>query len=50
LLRSDPLYILAALDSIERKEGSIDAYFDRVLGIVAKDRARIRDLLLEPKL
>jgi protein-tyrosine phosphatase len=47
LLRSDPDYIRAALKSIEQREGSIDAYFQRVLNITQDEQARIRELLLE---
>jgi protein-tyrosine phosphatase len=47
LLRSDPDYIRAALKSIEQREGSIGAYFQRVLNITNDEQARIRELLLE---
>ena len=48
LMRSDPAYIRAGLAAIERKEGSVDAYFERVLGLSPAERARIRERLLEP--
>lgn len=47
LLRSDPEYLRAALAAIEEREGSIEAYFDRVLSISKAERTRIRELLLE---
>ena len=47
LLRSDPEYIRAALAHIEQREGSIDAYFERVLSITRAEQQAIRDLLLE---
>ena len=48
LLRSEPEYIRAALTAIETKEGSIDAYFERVLKISEREQRAIRALLLEP--
>jgi len=47
LLRSDPDYLRAALAAIERREGSLDRYYERVLQISSDERERIRKLLLE---
>ncbi|MET0546140.1 MAG: tyrosine-protein phosphatase [Caulobacterales bacterium] len=48
LLKSDPAYLMAALDEIVRREGSLDAYFVKALGLTAKDLSTIRGRLLEP--
>ncbi len=48
LMRSDPEYIRTALRHIEQREGSIDAYFERVLNISKAQQQAIRNLLLEP--
>jgi protein-tyrosine phosphatase len=47
LLRSEPDYIRTALTEIEKREGSVDRYFERVLGISRADQDSIRRLLLE---
>ena len=47
LLRSEPEYIRSALTHIETKEGSVEAYFRRVLNLSAQEQAAIRDLLLQ---
>lgn len=47
LLRSDPAYLAAAFALIETREGSVDAYLERVLGVDRADVAIIRDRLLE---
>ena len=48
LLRSEPEYIRSALARVETQEGSIDAYFRRVLNISAQEQRAIRESLLEP--
>lgn len=48
LMRSDPEYVRTALEHIEQREGSIDAYFERVLKISKEQQATIRNTLLEP--
>jgi protein-tyrosine phosphatase len=47
LLRSEPDYIRTALTAIEKREGSLDQYFERVLGISKAEQESIRSLLLE---
>lgn len=48
LMGSDPMYISAAFDQIRADYGSIDAYLEKELGVTAADKAKLRDLYLEP--
>lgn len=47
LWRSDPLYIEAALDSMQREYGSIDGYLERGLGLSKPEIKSLRKVLLE---
>lgn len=47
LLRSDPAYVEYALAEIGRREGSLDNYFTRVLGLTEAQIGSIRSRLLE---
>jgi protein-tyrosine phosphatase len=47
LWRSDPAYISAALDSIDRDYGSMDSYVERELGVSKSEIRAIRAKLLE---
>jgi protein-tyrosine phosphatase len=49
LLRSEPDYIRAALARIEEREGSVDRYFEKVLGITKTEQESIRGFLLEER-
>lgn len=44
LMRSDPLYIETALNTLDEREGSVLGYLDKQLGVKAADVARLRDL------
>lgn len=48
LMGTDPVYISAAFDQIRSDHGSIDAYVEKELGVSAADRARLREIYLEP--
>lgn len=47
LMRTEPAYVEAALEAIEQKYGSVEAYLDKVLGVDAKDLAALRARYLE---
>jgi len=47
LWRSDPAYISAALDSIDRDYGSMDSYVERELGVTRSEIRAIRAKLLQ---
>ena len=47
LWRSDPTYIAAALDSIDREYGSVDAYVERELGVSKSEVIALRAKLLQ---
>jgi protein-tyrosine phosphatase len=47
LWRSDPAYISAALDAIEREYGSVDVYLERELGLAKSEVQAIRAKLLQ---
>lgn len=47
LMRTEPAYIEAALDTIEAEHGSVVAFIQSVLGVDDMDLARIRERLLE---
>ena len=47
LWRSDPDYISAALDSIDREYGSVDAYVRRELGVSESEVRTLREKLLQ---
>jgi protein-tyrosine phosphatase len=47
ILSADPAYLLSALDSIDQRHGSIEAYLHAVLGINDQQLAYIRRTLLE---
>lgn len=47
LLVSDPLYLDTAFATIAEQHGSLEAYFDAVLGVDAEGIARLRDLYTE---
>jgi hypothetical protein len=47
LWRSDPAYLLAALDSIKREYGSVDAYVERGLGLSRRQVEHVRRALLQ---
>jgi protein-tyrosine phosphatase len=47
LWRSDPAYISAALDSIDREFGSVDVYVERELGVSKADVLALRARLLQ---
>jgi protein-tyrosine phosphatase len=47
LWRSDPDYISAALDAIDREYGSVDAYVERGLGVSKSELGALRAKLLQ---
>jgi protein-tyrosine phosphatase len=47
LWRSDPAYISAALDAIDREYGSVDVYVERELGISPSELRAVRGKLLQ---
>jgi protein-tyrosine phosphatase len=47
IIRADPEYIATALDSIDRRHGSIEGYLRDQLGVDTPALQRIRDALLE---
>lgn len=47
LLRSDPEYIVWAMDDLEAREGSIGAYLEKHLGVGAAETLRLRESLLD---
>jgi protein-tyrosine phosphatase len=47
LWRSDPAYISAALDSIDREYGSVDNYVERELGVSKSEVSALRAKLLQ---
>jgi len=47
LLKSDPAYIEAALDAVNARYGSVEAYLKTALGLTDADIARMRANLLE---
>ncbi len=46
LLRAEPVLLEAAFAAARREHGSLDAYFERALGLDPAARARLEDLLL----
>lgn len=48
LMKSDPPYLAAALDAIERQHGSVDAYLEQELGVTPEVKQRLRDRLSQP--
>jgi protein-tyrosine phosphatase len=49
LLSAQSKYLEAALDEIDRRFGSFDAYLERELGVDDAARAKLNDLLTEPE-
>jgi protein-tyrosine phosphatase len=47
LLRADPDYLSAALDSVNREYGSVDAYIRRALGLSSTELRKLRAALLD---
>lgn len=48
LLLVEPRYLEAAFESMRAQDGSIEDYLGTTLGLSSEDRARLRELLLEP--
>lgn len=48
LLASDPAYIEAAFETLEKKYGSVDAFIEKELGVTPGMKKAIRGNLLEP--
>jgi protein-tyrosine phosphatase len=48
LLSAHPKYLEAALEEVGAVHGSLDAYFERELGVMETARARLAELLTEP--
>lgn len=47
MMRTEPSYIIATFDAVEKKYGSIERYFETALGISQNDLAQLRNRLLE---
>lgn len=47
LLASDPAYIEAAFDALDKKYGSVDAFIETKLGVTPEMKKAIRANLLE---
>ena len=47
LMKTDPAYIQATFEAVEKKYGSVEGYFETVLGLSQDDLKKLRARLLE---
>lgn len=47
LMKTDPAYIQATFEAVEAKYGSVEAYFEKALGLTQNDLVQLRAQLLE---